>query len=367
MPTEEEFNILEGGKGLLGLGRLDFDENRITIEFEDERKAALFSLMMDSQYPLDDQNIVSSNELRGCFSALPNYFLYSLKDKRGILEGRRLVYLVDTRPKVVEPFDWRSRAVNPGWFERRREIEDSIRKAFMRNLLEDAKGRGYSPKEVVMCRTPFGEDFYGAVGAFLLRSDGYIVFPEATLTNLLYMWGTPDMVAVKLGSFQEELVRSSVIERGALLDEIELYGQDGSEGTSPRSFEEEAVAVEVESSSLTASKGHGQLDSYVSTGYFDYGLLICPDRVEDEKYYREYGYISWHKNGRSKLYRPRAYKGGARVGELLEKAKALVAYVLIKHLPLDRLAELFGGASIIESLRLSSAAKALSLMRKREK
>jgi hypothetical protein len=378
MPTEYELNILKGNRGLLGLGSLDFDDERATLEFEDERKAVLFSLTMGGQYPLDGSKTVT--ELRECYSTLPNYFLYSLRRKRDLLRGRRLVYLVDTRPetratawRAITPDDYHF--IPPDLAERLREQEYRERVEFeeyrwktsVRNLLEDAKGRGYSPREVVICRTTFGEDFYGAVGAFALRSEGYLVFPEGTLSDLLKMWGTPDMVAVKLGPFQEELAEFSVVERGALLDEVELYGQCENRGAGSEPFLEEAVAVEVESSSSTASKGREQLGSYVSTGYFDYGLLVCPGRVGDERYYPDDGYISWGEDGGSKFYRPSAFERGNKVDETLERARALVAYVLMKHLSLNGLAEALDGESIVGALRSPPLAKILSLTNEPEK
>lgn len=113
---------------------------------------------------------------------------------------------------------------------------------------------------------------------------------------------------------------------------LEIFGKCTRRG---KVEEEKAVAVEVEPSKPRASGGHNQLRTYVTTGHFDFGVLVCPSRVGDEKSISEQGYITWDDENKEIPYFPEiSYRKEDKLNELLMAAKKLVSLIMVKNFAL---------------------------------
>ena len=107
---------------------------------------------------------------------------------------------------------------------------------------------GLDPRNSIICYTRYpSEDLYSAIAALFLREQGYIVFPEGILDYpFIDLIGTPDLIAVKLGTFQDKLIKEGIIGYGAVMPELEMLGIFGKEEGGKKDIgEEKAVAVEL--------------------------------------------------------------------------------------------------------------------------
>jgi len=213
------------------------------------------------------------------------------------------------------------------------EERDMARRSGVISISKEVIDLGYGDDEVLLISTYFGnEELYAALASFTLRKMGYIVFPEGIIDKFVNLGGVPDLIAVKLGDFQHRLIRDGVIEGGALITEINLHDILGRVGfPAEEGGAEEAVAVEVESQKYKASEGRRQLESYLSSGCFDYGLLVAPERVGDEEYYPQYGYITWDEHGKKRFYRGHRVKANPdKKSDLLHVSKRLIYLQMMK-------------------------------------
>ncbi len=213
----------------------------------------------------------------------------------------------------------------------------------------------YNSEELVICKCGFGEDFYSFLASFFLKQQGYIVFPEGTLDHLVNFYGAPDIVVAKLGDFQERLVEEGVMDRGAIITELNLkmFNQKESTIKSRCSIdfnvgETYFVAVEVEPGSDRASSGRGQARKYAMSGYFKYGMLACPGREDDEKYYPDLGLITWRGDGSILYYEPEDVDKADRLkaNMLAKMAKKLLTYMILRNTPLNILANKYHDKSL---------------------
>ena len=212
----------------------------------------------------------------------------------------------------------------------------------------------YSSEELVICKCGFGEDFYEFLASFFLKRQGYIVFPEGTLNHLANFYGSPDIVAARLGGFQKKLVEKGIINGGAIITELDLkpFGQrsiiKSEHSVIPNVNETYFVAIEVEPSSDRASGGRGQARKYAMSGYFKYGMLVCPGREDDEKYYPDLGLITWREDGSMIYYEPKDVDKANRLkADMLTKVtKKLLTYMILRNTPLNILANRYHGRTL---------------------
>lgn len=213
----------------------------------------------------------------------------------------------------------------------------------------------YNSEELVICKTDFGEDFYSFLASFFLKQQGYIVFPEGTLDHLVNFYGIPDIVVAKLGDFQEKLVKKNVINCGTIITELNLkiFSQEESTIKSRCNIDSNIgeryfVAIEVEPSSDRASGGRGQAEKYVMSRYFKYGMLICPGREDDEKYYPDLGLITWREDGSILYYEPKNLDKAdhSKADMLARVTKKLLTYMILRNTPLNILANRYHGRSL---------------------
>jgi len=161
--------------------------------------------------------------------------------------------------------------------------------------IEILHDNGISLDEAIIVWTSIGESFYAVIGAYALRNMGFIVFPQESYTTIEFMTGVPDLIAVKLGKLQNDLRDVGVMEFGAISIEFELCGMfKPRKNVKHEPIDEElAAVVEVKGASHLGGRGHSQLDSYLSSMLFDYGILICPGRIDDPEYYPRHGVVTW--------------------------------------------------------------------------
>lgn len=285
------------------------------FEFEKPKEASLFALHFLFNYFPTDENVVSIPY------AYDNRYvcgLSSLDTQASCLKDRKAVFLVD---------------LNRIGFQGESGTDKS--KRYNKNVILAANNMGYRASEIAICYTYGGEALYNIIAGFSLRKKGYVVFPEGTLDLFLTFNGVPDLVVVKLGAFQDKMIEQGIIEHGAWLAEFELqsvFGKCKRKGTVK---EEKAIAVEGESASKAASAGHKQLDAYVRTGHFDFGVLVCPGRSGDEKYYPDYGYITWSDEGREISYFPTIHQAQREErNETLSISKKLITLSILKSKPI---------------------------------
>jgi hypothetical protein len=85
------------------------------------------------------------------------------------------------------------------------------------------------------------------------------------------------------------------------------------------------MVLEGESNSNSASKGYRQLESYLESGYFNFGMLVCPGRINDEKYYSKHGYITWDNEGKEYKYFPKEnYSQKDKLAEIISITLKLI-------------------------------------------
>jgi hypothetical protein len=324
----------------LGVKNVEFSPTQCAIEFKDPKTAVLFALNFENYFP------VAGEFVRITYDISYLCGIRSLAEHADHLKKRRVVYLVDVdgvsslSTPFGAPLDTKHRSM---------AIENHLKK-----ITASAVEKGTDPEELIVCYTSGwgGEDLYGALGGFSLRERGYVVFPDWTdYPFFVNMAGVPDLVAVKLGTFQDSLIENGVIEYGAWIVELELYEIFGKCTRKGRVEENEAVAAEVEPSKPRASGGRKQLRNYVSTGHFNQAILICPGRADDEKYEREFGYITWDDSNEERYYRPKiTYHQDEKIAELLIASKRLASSILVKNMTLERLLRAYGNKSVFEIL-----------------
>jgi len=246
------------------------DYDRIYLKFKQDHLALLFGLCVSrSAFPERDGRVTTPLHygIRFWTGA------YSLKEYEPTLSGRKAVMLLPQH-------DYDS-------FSAGKKSEEEKLAMYMKNAAGDAKGDGYDPSEIIICCTG-GEELYGILAGFVLAERGYIIFPEydfGVTNNFLPIRGVPDLVAVKLGDFQNRLMREGLIRYGGWLHEIELSaflgGLHGGTTDKRATFDELSVYVEVEDTAPEGSGGYDQLERYAPSGYFDAGMLVCPRREYD--------------------------------------------------------------------------------------
>jgi hypothetical protein len=273
--------------------RTEGDYDRIYLRFQNDDFAMLFGLCIQRNgFP------ISEREVRTKLHYGIKYWsgAYSLKEHSTTLRNRRTVMLL---PQFS--FDRFSTG--------QKSSKDKLT-VYMENAANAAKHDGYEPSEVIICCTG-GEELYEILAGFVLREQGYILFPEydyGMVNSLLLerISGVPDMVAVKLGAFQDRLIEQGLMEHGAWFHEIELSAANllGNSSTAKQNYQigpEVALAIEVEDTAYEASSGYKQLDDYNASLCFDGGILVCPRRehdLRDEKPDRKnYGVITWDPEG----------------------------------------------------------------------
>jgi hypothetical protein len=318
----------------------EFSPPQCILEFEDPKTAILFALNFENYFPMNDELVRITYDVSYVCG------VRSLAETADNLKNRRIVYLIDVDrvPSLHAPL-----GVPWGLKERRTAIENHVKQ-----IIASAVEKGINPKELIVCYTSgWGrEDLYGALGGLSLREKGYIVFPEGILGYpFIDLAGVPDLIAVKLGAFQDKLIEEGIIEYGGIIPEFEMLGIFGRCTRRGKVEEEKAVVVEVESSKPRASGGHKQLDAYVSTGHFDFGVLVCPGRADDQKYYPEYGYITWGDENEEISYFPeKSYRKEEKLSELLITAKKLISLTLIKNWTTEKLLKVYGNKSMFETI-----------------
>jgi len=177
------------------------------------------------------------------------------------------------------------------------------------------------------------------VGSFILRNLGYIIFPEG-LVDPFICNGVPDLVIAKLGKLQEVLIERGIIENGGFLAELELWPIFGKSSNSiPEKIVEEILAVEVEPDARRASGGRKQIEAYLASRSFNNGILICPGREGDEKYYND-SFITWSKEGNPIVWiTPPVYSKPENFERAIEVTKRILIVTLLKTLTLSKFPE----------------------------
>lgn len=229
------------------------------------------------------------------------------------------------------------------------------KKSHARQIKTKCAEHGINPEELVICYTSGwgGEDLYGALGGFSLRERGYIVFSEDTLGYpFVDLEGVPDLIAVKLGAFQDKLIEEGIIEHGAWLPELELQKIFGKYTRKGKIGEEETLVIEVEPSKPRASGGRKQLAAYVKTRHFNQGILVCPDRVDDKRYSQEFGYITWKDTYEEESFLPleKTYHRDEKLTEILTASKKMASLILAKNMALEGLLRTYGNKSVFETI-----------------
>jgi hypothetical protein len=220
--------------------------------------------------------------------------VYSLDEFKTTLAGRKVVML-------LPQYDYDR--YEPGLKFRQ---HDKLT-MYLANAAKNARADGYDTSELIICCTG-GEELYKILAGYVLREKGYLLFPEydfGMVSMFLEMSGVPDMIAVKLGSFQDKLINEGIIANGGWFHEIELMAGTNHQEIDD-SIDEAAVdellilALEIEDTAQEASSGYNQLHDYTATSYFDGGMLVCPKRHYDieENKNSEFCLITWNYEGK---------------------------------------------------------------------
>ncbi len=301
--------------------------NTLILEFRDPRDAIVLATRFNSNYFPSDKGYF---KLR--YEPSLAFGFSQIQDKKEELKDRKYMVISDISHCHET---WRELpSTTIYWFDDciRSGIETAL------NYLRDA---GIDEREAIICITSLGEDFYDAIGSYILRSLGFIVIPQEVYSLFEYIWGVPDLIAVKLGRFQEDLIKAGVIEYGALLMEFELYGLFGKRKykAEPRKIDQEiSVVVEVKGESRVGSRGHKQLNKYLNSGLFNYGVLICPGRIDDQRYYPDHGVITWDYDGNVITYFPDVNMADLnKVEFLLKSVKRFILRTLMNYIKLNEL------------------------------
>jgi len=287
------------------------------IKFKEPKEAVLFGLhSINSYFPTENEiiNLSYDSTFIRRLDALLHY--------KNILKDRKYIWIEDLS------------------YIRGRTLYSSITYALKteaRNVSKFIERRiGIDPNNVIITFTG-GEDFYSIMGSFILREKGYIIFPEASLD--LPLVGVPDLIVAKLGKLQEYLIRKGIINNGGFLAEIELSSIFGSSKrqTILQNLNEEILAIEVEPEAKRASGGRKQLENYLASKSFNGGILICPGRIGDEKYYQD-SFITWTREGDPVIYiSPPKYHMTQNISVSLKIAKRMVIFTLLKNTKLSKL------------------------------
>lgn len=317
------------------------------LEFENPKIATLFALNFSTPYP--SYFPTDGKPIPIIYDASYACGLRSLNEHAEHLKNRRVVFLVDCDAVT----SYLPHPSIPGSLEQRHVAIENHTKQITASAIE----KGINPEELIVCYTSGcgGEDLYGALGGFSLREQGYIVFPEGILDHFVWLAGVPDLIAVKLGVFQDKLIEEGIIEYGGFIPEFEMLEIFGKCTRRDKVEEEKALAVEVEPGKRRASGGRKQLAAYMSTGHFNHSILVCPGLVNDEKYEDYYpgcGYITWDdKNKEVPPYFPeKSYQEKEKLNEVLTAAKKLVSLMLIKNLTTEKLLKIYGNKSIFNTI-----------------
>lgn len=293
--------------------QLDAEKDSAVItKFQNVRDAVLFGIHSSHSYfPVQGKVIRISFD-----SDFIRHFnsLYYYKD---VLKNRKYVCLQDFSAV-------RNRRKFRGFEKETLELSNRLEKD------------GINTDELIVTFTG-GEDFYGIMGAFALREEGYIVFPEACLDGLdIGLPGVPDLIAGKLGDFQNRLITSGVIANGGFLAEIDMLDfVNLNKKKEVSEIPEEALAIEVEPEAKRASGGRKQIRTYLSPGLFNNGILVCTGRIGDERYYGEHGFMTWDSQGNLITYFSKE-DFATNKHLLLDIAKRVVAFTLIKNIKITK-------------------------------
>jgi len=335
----EDITKLIKNSPYLGVKNMEFSPPQCAIEFKDPKIAVLFALNFENYFP------VAGEFVRITYDISYLCGIRSLAEHANHLKKRRVVFLVD-----VDGVPSLSTPLGAPWDTKQRSM--AIRN-HLKEIIASAVENGTDPEEIIICCTSGwgGEDLYGALGGFSLRDKGYIVFPEeAGLLNWIVGF-TGDLIAIKLGAFQDKLTEEGIIEYGALLPEFELQNIFGKCTKKGKIQEEEAAAVEIESSKESASDGRRQLRGYVRAGHFNHGILICPGRSElDEKPIDKMGLVTWRDKEEVFVYPEKLPYQPEKLEEVLTASKRVISLILVKNMALERLLQAYGNKSVFETI-----------------
>jgi hypothetical protein len=169
-------------------------------------------------------------------------------------------------------------------------------KAWVPIIQRTAKEEGLSEEEYSICYTGPGERLYNLLAGFVLKEDGWMIFPEGTLSSLLPVGGAPDMIAVKIPDLQEYLVSLGIVEkRGFWLAELQAKSSNTKIMLKDTPDEGLSIVLEGESSNRSVSKGRSQLNMYMDSKLFNGGVLVGPEIIEAQA--APHGVISWNRDG----------------------------------------------------------------------
>jgi len=290
------------------------------IEFKNPKDAVLFGLHSCRSYFPTNQgkiNLFYDSPFWRGFDYLPRY--------KNILRDRKYVYIADYS-YIIQKY--------PSSYE-----VSYILDLELSDICRTLEGHfGIDLSKAIITFTG-GEDFYSVVGSFILRRLGYIIFPEG-LVDPFVCAGVPDLVVAKLGNLQEVLIECGIIENGGFLAEVELWPIFGKNSRSvPENIIEEVLAVEVEPKARRASGGRKQIKTYLASGSFNNGILICPGREGDEEYYDD-SFITWNKKGEPIVrITPPIYPKPKKFETAIKITKRILIVTLLKALALSKFPE----------------------------
>lgn len=174
-------------------------------------------------------------------------------------------------------------------------------------LTNAARNFGLDPYEAVLVRFEgLGEGFYEALGAYILRNEGYIVFHQGLASRvsepIVTIPGVPDIELVKgltsRGYFAYELRIAKELKRELGLSVGNVNVKNVTSG-----------AGEVKGSSYDFSRGLHQILGYLNSGLYDEGYLILPGIASDESrlnMVKDYGLglVTWDNEGKPYVIKP---------------------------------------------------------------
>jgi len=287
------------------------------LEFRDPKEAVLFGIHSGIAYFPTTQGklrLSYDSSFWQEFEYLPRY--------EDILRGRKYVYIDD--------YSYITQKYPSSYF-----LSHILNLEFDSACGTLDRHFGIDPVESIIVFTG-GESFYTVAGSFVLRELGYILFPEGLIDPYLCA-GVPDLIAAKLGRLQEILVKYGVIKNGAFLAELELWPIFGRNPKSAvKKVSEEVLAIETEPEARRASGGRKQIKTYLNSGSFNNGILICPGREDDKKYYND-SFITWSREG-DPIVRitPPVYPKPRNIERILKILKKFVIITLLKVFDLSK-------------------------------
>ena len=275
---EDFCNVIHSLTHILNV-KVDFPyTNAALLEFDEAIDAVAFAMRFQSNKFLSENK---GEEFSLTYEPSLFYSYSKCMDLKNRLVNRKYVFII-----MIPSLD---RGPNSErWFATRAEI------TAIRSLYE----YGVDLNKAIIVLTSVGEPLFDVVGGYALRNAGFIVLPQEEYSILEFIPGVPDLIALKLGRLQNSLRNAKIIEFGAISIEFDLYGIFGHRRNIKRKVidKELAAVVEVKGASHSGGRGHSQLESYLSSKLFDYGILICPGRLEDQKWYPEHGIVTWKDN-----------------------------------------------------------------------